>query len=167
MPEPLPETQEVLYPVLETRLFYARGTPGERVYVMPSGCFHGLTDPTLNPHELAGMGLAIVGNLVQLVRQDVLSGAVEPELVILAAPGAPAQVCPWPGMPDDRPLPLDLEALPWDSSMFLRTDDELETRKRLLRWQLMRRIEDVWVPWLQGWLQRFAAQAWEARVHAG
>ena len=96
--------------------------------------------------EVAGMGLAVIGNLCKLLARGAISPMADAALHLRVARVAPEIVCPWPGMPDARPLPLDLMQMPFDTEMFL-ADDQFT--HRVNRLALMRRIKDVWVPWLK------------------
>lgn len=133
-----------VYPLLQVR---ALDLADEREFLLSSCCFH---DFWSSDHgELAGMGLAIIGNTVKFLREAEKQGrrfCVFCEFV--AGPGVRPVPAPWPGMPDDNPmLPLSPEELPFESAMFF--DDEQHLKKRVDRLALMARIEAVWVPWLR------------------
>lgn len=148
----------VVYPVIETWVTGQRNgylgdpqpTPMLRVWhKFAPGCWHDLWSS--NELELAGMGLATIGNVCKWVADKQLSTQADAKLVLkLAAYGEEIRL-PWPGMPDDRPMPLDLTELPFEYGMFLGDDEHF--KKRLNRLALMRRIEDVWVPHLQSLLK--------------
>ena len=133
-------TVDVQYPAL-----VALVTDREGAWDQIEGCcFHDLL--CADDHELSGMGLAIIGNLCKLLARGAISPMADAALHLRVAAGAPEIVCPWPGMPDSRPLPLDLTQMPFDATMFLTGD---QFTHRVNRLALMRRIEDVWVPWLK------------------
>lgn len=145
---------ETIYPVLETELTEPRTG---RVYLMPSGCFQALTEE--DDEELAGMGLAIVGNVCKLMREaELTERELEPRLWLRMFRGqrdADRIPLPWPGMPDDNPtLPFRPEALPFESAMFL--GDDQEFNKRVDRLTLLARIKEVWMPYLKTQLLRVA-----------
>ena len=152
--EQRPVHDPVVYPVIETWLTgQANGdlsdpqpTPQARVWHrFTPGCFHDLF--SASDQELAGMGLAIIGNLCRQVSSHQLSTQADAKLILKRAKAAEEIPLPWPGMPDTRPLPLDLTELPFEFGMFL--GDNEQFKKRVDRLQLMRRIEDVWVPHLK------------------
>lgn len=135
----------VIYPVIQTSLI--RKQPGGAVEsLLPSCCFHDLT--SADDHELAGMGLAIIGNLCKTLGKDIYDVNLFAKLELKMASYADPITCPWPGMPDDRPLPLDLTQMPFNTAMFL--DEKNQLQWRLDRIKLMHRIREVWVPWLRG-----------------
>lgn len=141
IPEPL------VYPVLEAHLTYHEaGTVKD--WMIPSCCFHDLWSAP--DEELAGMGLAILGNLVKYCHADLYNERLGATLLLKRHPEDAGVTCPWPGMPDDRPLPLDLMQLPFDAAMFL---DDANFTTRVDRLALMARIEAVWVPWLKSQMQ--------------
>lgn len=135
-----------VFPVLEVIIDEA--ISGRR-YLLPSACFQDLFG--VPDEELAGVGLAIIGNVCKLMREGE-SGRVPlrltPTLQLRCAMGAEPIPVPWPGMPDDNPtLPLRPELMPFESAMFL-TDDH-DFKHRVDRMALMHRIEAIWVPWLK------------------
>ena len=141
------------YPVLNC-LVKRKGLWHPWQYVT-AACFHDLFDSYdgLNgwhTGELAGMGLAITGNLMRMIGRGELGSQDEARLELLLAKGAEPIRCPWPGMPNDQDLLLDFEQLPWDSTMFLGERGDLKRRMNRLR--LMWRIEKIWTPWLIGQL---------------
>ena len=157
--ESRPVKQEVVYPVIETWLTgHANGflghpqpTPQARVWhKFAPGCWHDLF--SASDHELAGMGLAIIGNLCKAVSDKRLSTDADAKLVLRLASYADDINLPWPGMPDARPVPLDLCQLPFEFEMFLH-DETKQFQKRVHRLDLMRRIEDTWVVHLKGLLE--------------
>ena len=56
-------------------------------------------------------------------------------------------------MPDDRPIPLNVEVLPLDYTMFL-DKSECKFMRRVDRVKLMERIQSVWVPHLKGMMKK-------------
>ena len=141
-------SQVVVYPTLEARLSYAHDGK-VKDWLVPSTCFHDLWSSDDN--ELAGMGLAILGNVIKHVGSDIYDEALGAQLWLKRYPGDVGIECPWPGMEDDRPLPLDLMKLPFDYAMFLRDDGQ--GQRRVSRWVLMARIQGTWVPWLRSQMQ--------------
>jgi len=154
-----PVDDPVVFPVIETYITgHANGflgdpqpTPLNRVWrKMAWGCWHELWSAT--NQELAGMGLAIIGNLCRAVAAKALSTRADAKLILKLGKAGEEIPLPWPGMPDDRPVPLDLTELPFQFEMFLH-DETKQFQKRVHRLQLMQRIEDVWVPHLTGLLK--------------
>lgn len=135
----------VIYPVIETTLRYKRGSY-EVEYLVPSCCFHDLLN--VPDGELAGMGLSIIGNLCRLLDRDIYDDCLFASLQLRYSRDSKPVDCPWPGMPDDRAVPLDLTKMPFESGMFLGSDDNL-FKYRPDRLQMLARIEEVWVPWLR------------------
>src|SRR3990167_6471374 len=111
-PAPPPER---LYPLLNCLV----KLPGlmQPWHYVTENCFHDLFEA--HEGELAGMGLAIIGNLMTRIHRGTLSTRHEARLELVLAPGDLPIRCPWPGLPDDRELILDYAQLPWDSVMFL------------------------------------------------
>lgn len=153
--EQRPVHDPVVYPVIDCWLTGHKNgflgdpqpTPKQRVwhrYVLC--CFHDLFSAT--DQELAGMGCVIIGNLCRLVAQKELSSQADARLELTLGKGAEPIALPWPAMPDARPLPLDLAALPFEWGMFL-GDDDHKLKKRVDRMQLMHRIEETWVTHLK------------------
>ena len=145
-------TQVLVYPILEAHLTYAKDGKVKE-WVVPSTCFHDLWSS--DDGELAGMGLAILGNVIQHVKGDLYDEALGAQLYLKRYPGDKGIECPWPGMDDDRPLPLDLMKLPFESAMFL--NHQGDAKKHVDRLTLMARIRETWVPWLRN--QMSAAKA--------
>jgi hypothetical protein len=136
--------QVVFYPVLELHLTYHTGGKVKE-WTVPSCCFHDLLSAT--DQELAGMGLALIGNLIQLLGKELYDEALGAELRLKRHPKDDGTCCPWPGMPTDNPaIPLDLTQMPFETAMFLEQD---QFKWRLDRLQLMQRIQATWVPWLR------------------
>lgn len=143
------------YPVIELHLTYhADGSVKE--WTVPECCFHDLFSATTE--ELAGMGLALIGNLVKLLGQHLYDDALDAQLLFKRDPKDVGIPMPWPGMPSDDPrIPLDLTQFPFDVGMFEKptahssvlTPETEMANKRLSRWQLMARIQQTWVPHLQ------------------
>ena len=104
--------------------------------------------------ELAGMGLAIIGNVCRQLAEGVVSPMADATLVLRLAPGVERDV-PWPGMPDDRSVPLDLTQMPFEAAMFLGPQEGLY-KQRVDRLSLMHRIETAWVPYLRQQLEAYA-----------
>lgn len=137
----------VRYPVLEVHLTYA-ADGALREWIVSECCFHELT--TADDRDLAGMGLALMGNLIKTLGRNLYDEALGAVLLLKRHPRDAGLVCPWPGMPDDRPVPLDLTQFPFETAMFL--DDDGNGKHRVDRLQLLARIHDVWVPWLHAQL---------------
>ena len=157
--ESRPVKQEVVYPVIETWLTgHANGslghpqpTPQARVWhKFVPGCWHELF--SASDHELAGMGLAIIGNLCKAVSDKRLSTDADAKLVLRLASYADDIKLPWPGFSNDRQITLDLCQLPMDVAMFLH-DEDGQFKKRIDRLELMRNIENTFVPHLKALLE--------------
>ena len=146
--EPAAANPQTIYPVLEV-IATKRVSGFDQEFYLTDCCFGELMDADY--HDLAGMGLAIIGNVMKHIGQHDLSTRDAVRLDLIMVKGATPISCPWPGMPNDRPLPLDYEKLPWDSTMFL--GDKGDFKFRMKRWLLMARIESTWVPWLLGKLK--------------
>lgn len=155
----LPRSPALVYPVIEAwatghangYLGHPQPTPHQRVWHRLPGCsFHDFCSST--DQELAGMGLAIIGNVCRMVASKALSTTADAKLLLKLIPGSEDLALPWPGMPDDRSRLLDLAQLPFEFEMFLH-DETHQFQKRVSRLDLMRRIEAVWVPHLKGLLQ--------------
>lgn len=159
-PQPrLPGEDEAVYPVIECEITMKDGT----ISRFPACCFHALTEE--DDEGLAGMGLAIVGNLCKLMREWELAladGEIQGPLPTASLwlrmdawqRDADRIPLPWPGMPDDNPiLPFRPEELPFESEMFL---EEGKFKKRIDRLLLLARIRDTWVPYLKTKLMRVA-----------
>lgn len=144
MPSSAPVIQQVVYPALETRLIFKTAV-GEVSHPLESCCFHDLM--TVSDEELAGMGLAIIGNLCKQLSKDIFNQSIFASLTLKRSAQDDGIACPWPGMPDDSPVPLDLTQMPFQSAMFLDAD---QLKWRVDRLQLMNRIQAVWLPWLKG-----------------
>lgn len=139
-------SQLVRYPILEGYLTSAKdGVVSERL--IPSCAFHDLTSESEN--DLAGMGLAILGNVIRHAGGELYDAALGAKLLLKRWPGDAGIECPFPGMPSDQPLPMDLMQLPFDAAMFLEQD---KMKRRVDRLMLMERIKAVWVPWLRSQL---------------
>jgi len=151
--------EPVVYPVIETWVTGNRagycGDPQPTALLrvwhrLPQGCWHDLWNA--NDQELAGLGLATIGNVCKAVADKRLSTRADAKLVLKLAKIGEEIPLPWPGMPDDRPVPLDLAELPFQFEMFLDADDE-HFKKRVHRLDLMRRIEEIWVVHLKDLLK--------------
>lgn len=118
-------------------------------WLLTSCCFQGLLDENeFDDVTLSGMGLTIIGNICKNLKNGLLKWHYNAHLYLIPNIGADPIEMPWPGMPDDGPVPLDLAKLPFDTTMFLDTDDV--TFKRLPdRQKTMDRIGLVWLPWLK------------------
>ena len=135
-----------VYPVLEVWVTYAKdGVVAERR--LPGNCWH---DLFTSDQELAGMGLAIISGLVRTLHAHLYDEALGAKLLLKRWPGDVGKECPWPGMPNDAPVPIDLMQMPFDAAMFLEAKGEF--KRRVDRLQLMARIQDIWVPWLRSQL---------------
>lgn len=136
--------QEIIYPVIETSISYRMGSY-DVSYLIPSCCFHDLMN--VPDYELAGMGTAIIGNLCKHLGREIFNPALNASLQLKMAKFAKPIECPWPGMEDDRPVPLDLTKMPFEAAMFL--DEQNQLKWRVDRLKLMNRIQAVWIPWLK------------------
>lgn len=137
-------TDHKVYPTVEV-LLHHEGT--DRTYLMPSGCFHDLFSAT--DQELAGMGLAIIGNLCKVMQEAEESALrLKPLLQLSLSAASDPIPLPWPGLPDDNPyLPMRPEVLPFEAVMFFNGDGH--GQRRVDRMALMQRIEAMWVPYLK------------------
>lgn len=141
-----PASQQLVpYPCLEAHLL-EQGVP-----VWGEG-FRDLL--AASDEELAGMGLALIGNVCRRLATRQVTPEADATLTLRLAPGV-SRTLPWPGMPTDAPLPLDLTQLPFDTAMFLGNDDQ-KLRYRLDRVALMQRIQAVWVPALKAALVSYS-----------
>ena len=140
--KPVVAAQEVIYPTIETPIYDA--STGVTSYVV-SACFHDLT--SASDHDLAGMALAIVGNMTKGLGEKVFNPELFAELRLRRSRSDAGVKLPWPGLADDRPLPLDLTQLPWDTAMFI--DEANQLKYRIDRLAFMDRVATVWVPWLR------------------
>ena len=158
-PDLMPPVPQVrVYPILETLV--KRPGLAHPWCLVTDCCFQDLFEA--HEGELAGMGLAIIGNLMKRVGAGTLTMRHESKLELVLVAGDTPIPCPWPGMPNDNPrFPLDFERLPWASAMFL--NERGDFKKRMDRLHLMRRIQAIWVPWLIGKLQRFPG-AWQPSI---
>lgn len=135
------------YPIIECGYDFR----GESFY-LPQCCFHDLFEADLN--EWAGMGLAIIGNVVKMIQAKQIPMGSRLWLRLKLSEYEKPISLPWPGMPTDEPnLPaggffLDPEKLPFDFAMFI--DDKGDGKKRIDRLELMSRIKNVWVQHLFG-----------------
>lgn len=143
----LEDRTKVKYPTLEVTVTDPRTGA---TYLVGPCCFHDILtetgDSPTKEHELAGMGVAIIGNFVRAIKSGVIQQHWKPEIYIKAAPNAPHIPIPWPGMPTDDPIPLVPEQLPFDTAMFLGKDG---FRKRIDRNALLDRVMFTWVPALK------------------
>lgn len=131
-----------VYPIIECGYDFR----GESYY-LPQCCFHDLFEDDLN--EWAGMGLAIIGNVIKMVQAKQIPMGARLWLKIRFHDLDRGKALPWPGMPtDDKNLPggffLDVEKFPFDYAMFVGENGDI--KKRIDRLELMRRIREVWVP---------------------
>lgn len=154
------QERQCLYPIIVCEIQELRGWYPPHRFVLPSCCFHDLfEDFTIRPkwrRTIAGMGLAIIGNICRLMREAETSDPphrYEPSLWLVMARGAEPIRLPWPGMDDDNlllpldGLTLDPDRLPFEPVMFL--NDERHFQRRVDRLALMHRVEDMWVPFLE------------------
>lgn len=143
-----PSTQsDTVYPVIQTEI----SEPStQKLFFLPSGCFHDLSSE--DDEELAGMGLAIIGNVCKLMHEAfVRHQEFEPSLwlkLVSWQSDKDRLPLPWPGMLNDDPtLPLQPGSLPFEEAMFL--DDNKDFKHRVDRLVLMRRIQETWLPYLK------------------
>jgi len=152
--QPKPER---VYPILNT-MVKLPGL-GQPWYYVTDCCFHDLFEA--HEGELAGMGLAIIGNLMKRIGNGTLTQRHEVRLELILAQGAEPIRCPWPGMPDDSNIVLDYSELPWDSTMFLSADNKF--KYRIDRLKMMHRIQNIWTAWLITQLLKFPG-AWRPSI---
>lgn len=152
-----PAPQERRYPLINTMV----KLPGlmQPWFFVEDCCFHDLFEA--HEGELAGMGLAIIGNLMKRIDNKTLTQRHESKLELVLGPGATPIRCPWPGLADDRALVLDFNELPWGSTMFLGPKGDF--KYRIDRLKLMHRIHLTWVPWLIQQLLKFPG-AWRPSI---
>lgn len=134
--------QTVLYPVLT----YSVLEHGQTIAI---DGFHDFASSTED--ELAGMGLAIIGNICRGLYDHKFSPMAD-ATITLSLDATTTIPCPWPGMPTPGPVPLDLTLMPFDTTMFITTQGTIQ--QKVDRWALMRKIKEVWVPWLTSQLSR-------------
>lgn len=119
-------------------------------------CFHGLLESDIDDTDLAGMGTVIIQNVCKALKDREIGFQAEDrqlKLLLHLENGGDAIELPWPGMPDDRPVPLDVEKLPFDASPFYEKEDG-KFKKLIDRQEMMFRIRKVWVPHLKSFLKR-------------
>ena len=129
----------IKYPVIE--VFFT--TPQGKVFFARNCCFHDLLSE--DQFDLAGMGLAIIGNVCQMLGKGEIRMDWDAFIHVRIAPGAEPRSIAWPGMPDARPLKLDLAKMPFDAAMFIDEKDGF-AKRRPDRLALMDRIGAIWVP---------------------
>lgn len=126
--------------------------------MVSSCCFQGLLDSTLDDIDLAGMGTVIIGNVCKALKQGDFDHDRHLELHLQMEPESDLIQLPWPGMPDDSPVPLDVDLLPFDAVPFYEKEDG--RFKRLIdRQRMMMRIKEVWVPYLKSEMERHGASS--------
>lgn len=134
---------EIKYPVLDVIL----SDPATgKAWLYGPCCFQDIFSS--DDFELAGMGLAIIGNICQGIRNGNILMRYDALIQARTADGAEPIPLPWPGMPDDRPLKLDLAQMPFDPVMFLDTSD-YQFKTRPDRLAMLDRIQAIWVPCLK------------------
>lgn len=134
------------YPVLETVLEDPRTG---KAWLVPQCCFGDLlAKEGCDDLDLAGMGEAIIGNICQGLHMGTIQMHFNAYLNLRLAEGAENIPLPWPGMPDDSVIPLDLCKMPFETEMFLDTS-ESRYKYRLNRQQMVLRIQANWVPYLK------------------
>lgn len=131
------------YPVLEVVLSDPRTG---RAWLLGPCCFQDLLGKDHDDFELSGMGLAIIGNICQGIKNGVIDMAWDAVIQVRHGEGADPVPLPWPGQPDDRPLKLNLATMPFDPIMFLEGD---KFKYRIDRINLMDRIQATWIPYLK------------------
>ena len=102
---------------------------------------------SVNDNELGMMGTALIGNVCIALDKGLVSPDGDATLKLKRYPRDNGVDIPWPGMPDDSPLPLDLTALPFKTDMFL--NEKNTFKKRVDRMALGYRVENTWVPYIR------------------
>ena len=134
--------KDLVYPIIEASYRDPRHMAFNRI---PECCFHDLRASEI--HDLSGMGLAILGNVIKMAQANAFPPGATLRLQLTLERNDLAVDCPWPGMPTDNPdLPLDLDKLPFDTEMFIGNGQD--GKKRVDRLQLLDRIEGLWTVWL-------------------
>lgn len=132
------------YPVLEVR--GKSLATGEERLIGPC-TFHSIAKRGTDRTDFTGMGLTIIGNMVRGLKSGEIDRDWVYRISFILAPGAKPVILPWPGMDTDAPLPLDLDKLPFDYSMFL--DPVTKWANRYVdRMKLFDRIGKVWTPFV-------------------
>ena len=144
----LKPSPSLVYPIIEVRSLDPK-TGLERL-IEPC-CFHDLLSG--DAMDLAGMGLTILGNMIQGLKRKALDRSLRYRIALQMSKGSDVIPLPWPGMPNDKPIPLNVEILPLDYTMFL-DPSECKFMRRVDRVKLMKRINDVWVPHLKGLMKK-------------
>ena len=133
------------YPVLEVLI----SDPATgKIWLMANCCFQDLMDPIYNDFELAGMGVAIIGNICQAIQSGALPMRCDAVMQIRHGENSPPIPMPWPGMLDDKPVKLNLADMPFDPTMFLDTS-KYQFKTRIDRLALVDRVQATWLPYLK------------------
>lgn len=142
------------YPVIEVR--GKNPATGEERLIGPC-TFHSIMKKT-DRTDFSGMGLTIIGNMVRGLKNGDLPRDWRYRIALIMGQGAKPIILPWPGMPDASPLPLDVDKLPFDYSMFLDPITKW-ARRRLDRLKLMDQIDLVWTPYVVKLIKREGSNA--------
>ena len=121
--------------------------------LISSCCFQDLLNPEYDDTDLAGMGTAIIGNVCKMLKGGDVSEDRDLEIHLQMDQEAKPVKLPWPGMPDDGPVPLNVDKLPFDAVPFYEKEDG--KFKRLIdRQGMMMRIRELWVPHLKSLMKK-------------
>ena len=144
------------YPVIETVL---EDLWTGKAWLVPQCCLGDLlAEEGCDDLDLAGMGEAIIGNICQGLHMGTIQMHYNAYLNLRLAEGADNIPLPWPGMPSDDVIPLDLCKMPFDSGMFLDASEN-KFKFRLDRQQMVLRIQANWVPFLKAKMAFGGAEA--------
>jgi hypothetical protein len=139
--------EAIVYPVLESWLVHDDGR------AIPLYGWHDLLAE--NPEHISGMGTCIIKDIIVMLGR--MNGRYNfskftLKLLLKRYPGDGGIECPWPGMPDDRPMPFDLGRMPFDYTMMLADTGQAE--RAIDRQEFTRRVSVYWEPWLREQLQK-------------
>lgn len=142
------------YPVIEVR--GKNPVTGEERLIGPC-TFHSIVKKT-DQMDFSGMGLTIIGNMVRGLKSGELPRDWHYRIALIMGQGARPIILPWPGMPDDSPIPLDVDNLPFDYTMFM---DPISKwfRRRIDRLKLLEQIDQVWTPYVVKLIKRKGSDA--------
>ena len=157
-PSALKPKEDLVYPILEVR-GKSRLTNEEKL-IGPC-CYHGLLDGQ-DDTDLSGMGLSILGNMVKGLKSGVINRNWHYQIALQMDPGSDVIPIPWPGMPSDEPIPLNVELLPLDHTMFL-DKSQNKFMRRMDRIEVMQRIDKMWVPHIRRLMMAHGAYARAAK----
>lgn len=152
----LTPSPSLVYPIIEVRCKERSG----KEWLVPGCLFHDLLKS--DDMELSWAGGNIIANMINGMKSGQLSQEHGYRLGLQMAPNARVIPIPWPGMPDDQPIPLDLDKLPFDISMFMDTSD-MKFKRRMDRQKFTRGLESTWVVWLKAQMRKHGSVLTEGR----